>query len=423
MFKKLTKIGMLAGLMAVATGAFAQNDAKMEYPRYGFWSNWSIGLTGSYNWQIEQGPLFTGDNAATAFRNTGNAGMGILLEQKMNHVFGVRLRFNMPSFWEPMTDPVNYPLGYNTLNRYASLSLDVKLSLNDAFKGYDPNRRGSLYIFAGGGLGLSFNSTDANGDATTTYGRFGLLLDGGLGYSYRVCDHSTLFAEVEMDLDGDAPNPFGGARLHNAHGLATIGYMYNFGVTAVDRELIAQRALLTQENFDAMNGQVSALESQLSNAKASEQRLQNRVNQLENDLAKAKANKGDNAAADSLQNIINNIKSDQQMFYALPFSVLFDVNSSTVSETEATKLAAIAKVMKDNPNANFTLVGFCDYTGSDAYNMKLSQKRAEAVKKQLVNKYGIAEDRLTCDWKGKGVAYGDLKLSINRRVSFYRNIE
>lgn len=417
MFKKLTKVGMLLGLMAVATTTFAQNDAKMEYPRYGFWSNWSIGLTGSYNWQIEQGPLFTGDNAATAFRNTGNAGMGILLEQKMNHVFGVRFRFNMPSFWEPFTDAVNYPLGYETLNRYASLSADIKLSLNDAFKGYDPNRRASLYIFVGGGLGLSFNAAE-------DYGKAGLLLDGGLGFSYRVCDHSTLFAEVEMDLDGDAPNPFAGARLHHTHGIATVGYMYNFGITAVDRELIAQRALLTQENFDAMNGQVSALESQLANVKASEQRLQNRVNQLENDLANAKLNKGGSSEeVANLQNIINNLKSDQQMFYALPFSILFDVNEYTVSEAESTKLAAIAKVMKDNPNAKFTVVGFCDYTGSDEYNMKLSQKRAESVKKQLVNKYGIAEDRLTCDWKGKGVAYGDLKLSINRRVSFYRNIE
>ena len=70
-----------------------------------------------------------------------------------------------------------------------------------------------------------------------------------------------------------------------------------------------------------------------------------------------------------------------------------------------------------------TLVGFCDNTGSDAYNMKLSQRRAEAVKRLLVKRYGIAEDRLTVDYKGKTVAFGDLKYAVNRRVSFYRVIE
>ena len=107
----------------------------------------------------------------------------------------------------------------------------------------------------------------------------------------------------------------------------------------------------------------------------------------------------------------------------MPFSILFDNDSYTVKGSEMTKIKAICQILKDNPDVNLTLAGFCDKTGSDAYNMKLSQKRAEAVKKIMVKKYGIDADRLTIDAKGKTVSFGDLKYDINRRVSFYRVIE
>lgn len=419
MFKKLTKIGMLAALMVVSASAFAQEEKEYtpEYPHYGFWSNWSIALSGSYNWQLEQGPLFTGDNAVTAFRHTGNFGMGIAFEKELNYVWSTRLRYNMPSFWKCAEDvQANYAdARFSKLNRYSTLTLDFKFSLNDAFRGhYKPERRGSIYLFAGAGVAMSYNENAEN------YGMIGEVIDAGLGFSYKVCEHSTLFAEVEADWDGDLFRDFS-----NTHLLGTIGWMFNFGPTAVDRELIAARALLTQENLDALNNRVNQLESELAASKANEQRLQNRVNQLENEVAELKNRPAtDNSAvADSLQNVINSLKADQQMYYALPFSILYGVDEYTVSGAEASKLKAIAQVMKDNEDVNFTIVGYCDYTGSDEYNMKLSQKRAENVKKELVNKYGIAEDRLTCEWKGKGASYGDIKLPTNRRVSFFRNMD
>jgi outer membrane protein OmpA-like peptidoglycan-associated protein len=87
------------------------------------------------------------------------------------------------------------------------------------------------------------------------------------------------------------------------------------------------------------------------------------------------------------------------------------------------KVKAISRVMKDNPALKLTIVGFCDYTASDEYNMKLSEKRAKEVKRLMVDKYGVDADRLTVDWKGKTVAFGDIQYSLNRRVSFYRVIE
>ena len=107
----------------------------------------------------------------------------------------------------------------------------------------------------------------------------------------------------------------------------------------------------------------------------------------------------------------------------MPFSVLYGVDQWRVPEEEEIKVKAVARVLKDNSDVKILVVGFADYTGSDKYNMKLSEKRANEVKRLLVKKYGIAEDRISTDYKGKSVAFGDIQYALNRRVSFYRVID
>ena len=117
------------------------------------------------------------------------------------------------------------------------------------------------------------------------------------------------------------------------------------------------------------------------------------------------------------------MKEEQLTFYALPLSILYSIDQYKIPSGEMRKMKAIAKVMKDNPDYKFAIVGFADYSGSPEYNQKLSLKRAEEAKKVLVNKYGIDPDRLVVEGKGQTESFGDVKMSINRRVSFYRVIE
>ena len=121
--------------------------------------------------------------------------------------------------------------------------------------------------------------------------------------------------------------------------------------------------------------------------------------------------------------MINQMKADQLTYYAIPFSVLFGNDQWRVPQDQHRKLQAIAKVMEKDTNVTLTLVGFCDYTASDEYNMKLSEKRVKEVKRVLVEQYGVDADRLNIDYKGKNVPFGDEHYSVNRRVSFYRTIE
>lgn len=403
---------MLVCFIAAATSAFAQNQ-KNEYPRYGFWSNWGIGITGSFNFQ----PDATAEDVASAWGEGYNGGLGITLEQKLNHVWSFRTRFNWPSFFASCKEDE-----VNTMDNHAAWTIDAKLSINDAFNGYDPNRKASVYIFAGGGLAFSFNQA-------RDFGRVAIQLDGGLGFSYKIAEHSTLFIEAEADVLGDAPRPFDlgedGRVLHHMNFLCNLGYMYNFGATKADRALAAQRAILTQERFDALSNEVAELKKDLAESKVTEQKLENQVEELnaENERMQKEALARSQAVSDSLAGVIDQLKADQLTYYAIPFSVLFPTDGYKVPDTQMVKVEAVARIMKDNPDVKLTIVGFCDYTGSDTYNMKLSQKRAEEVKRVMVKKFGIDEGRLDVDYKGKTMAFGDLKFAVNRRVSFYRVIE
>ena len=74
--------------------------------------------------------------------------------------------------------------------------------------------------------------------------------------------------------------------------------------------------------------------------------------------------------------------------------VLFDINSAKVKPEAYPMLNEAVLIMKKNPDLKVEVDGYADSTGAAAYNMTLSEKRAEAVKKFFVDQ-GIDPDRLT----------------------------
>lgn len=77
-----------------------------------------------------------------------------------------------------------------------------------------------------------------------------------------------------------------------------------------------------------------------------------------------------------------------------------------------------AGLIKNNPNTRVILTGWTDWIGTDAYNMKLSQERANSVKNYLV-KQGIPASRMTAIGRGKSYKYDNKTeegRAMNRRT-------
>ena len=79
--------------------------------------------------------------------------------------------------------------------------------------------------------------------------------------------------------------------------------------------------------------------------------------------------------------------------------IYFAFNSIDILQNEETKLNAILKTLKENPNMKVTVTGWCDTKGSVAVNKRISRQRAETVKTWLV-KNGIEANRITAIGNG-----------------------
>jgi peptidoglycan-associated lipoprotein len=103
--------------------------------------------------------------------------------------------------------------------------------------------------------------------------------------------------------------------------------------------------------------------------------------------------------------------------------LLFDFDTDD-SATEQAVLEADARWLRDHPNVRVKLAGHADPRGDIAYNLVLSQRRAETIKQELI-RMGIAENRIVFA-TGWGKLYPNCSESTeecwkqNRRVDFVR---
>lgn len=100
--------------------------------------------------------------------------------------------------------------------------------------------------------------------------------------------------------------------------------------------------------------------------------------------------------------------------------VKFDFDKSAVKEESYGDIKNLADFMNQYPQTNTTVEGHTDSVGTDAYNQKLSERRASAVRDVLVNQYGVGADRVNSAGYGESRPVADNATeegrAINRRV-------
>jgi len=104
----------------------------------------------------------------------------------------------------------------------------------------------------------------------------------------------------------------------------------------------------------------------------------------------------------------------------IDLEINFDYNSADISAKSLPSVQALGRALS-NPDlrgSTFVVAGHTDAAGGESYNQDLSERRADSIKKYLVDKYGIAGSDLVT------VGYGKSKLKdpanpmaeANRRV-------
>ncbi|WP_315740768.1 MULTISPECIES: OmpA family protein [unclassified Bradyrhizobium] len=104
----------------------------------------------------------------------------------------------------------------------------------------------------------------------------------------------------------------------------------------------------------------------------------------------------------------------------IDLEITFDYNSANISQKSLPSVQALGRALTNAElkGSTFVVAGHTDAAGGEAYNQDLSERRADSIKRYLVEKFGIAGADLVT------VGYGKSKLKdpsqplaeVNRRV-------
>ena len=122
---------------------------------------------------------------------------------------------------------------------------------------------------------------------------------------------------------------------------------------------------------------------------------------------------------------VESTEGDMVARYVVP--VHFGFDSAVVRDSDYVVLGQIADVIRRiYPNALVTIEGFADPAGSVDYNLRLSRRRADAVKRVMVERFNMPESQFKTIGYGEqtgrqvapGQRRGDPGAESNRRVTF-----
>lgn len=135
--------------------------------------------------------------------------------------------------------------------------------------------------------------------------------------------------------------------------------------TRVEQE--AQRIGTVEGMVTEGSGRITALESSVGQALDTARQAHARADEVDSRLTRLWSNRNKRNTVETIH-------------------VQFAFDRADLSDAAQTALLAIIKELKDNPNLTVELQGFADPTGPRDYNVALSQRRVEAVRRYLVDR-------------------------------------
>ncbi len=257
-------------------------------------------------------------------------------------------------------------------------NFDLMWDMFNSLGGVNTGRTFSIIPFVGIGGTYNWDFRGHHGNVMTKHGirhnQWTLPVSAGLQLRFRLCKYADFFAEGRASFHGDNFNNYAFGGPIDIDIAAIGGFSFNIGGAGF-------------QTYNPCNNAAYITS------------LNNQINNLRGELADCVAAQAATAAA--LADCLSREPvADCPEVDELPLmsTVRFSLNSDRISDEEMVNIYNTAEWMKANPDANVTIKGYADKdTGTSAYNMELSKRRAQAVYDVLTKTYGISADRLTMD--------------------------
>ena len=98
---------------------------------------------------------------------------------------------------------------------------------------------------------------------------------------------------------------------------------------------------------------------------------------------------------EKMQILADEAEAEEKIIILVLEDVHFDYNKATLTKGAQTILKRNIKLLIGNPRANVRIAGYTSASGTEEYNMKLSEQRAKAVEGYLVNEGVVSSKRLS----------------------------
>ena len=361
---------------AFAMGAVA-SQAQTTVAGSKFFDNWSFTLKGGMVSPMENVGFF-------------KAAPGAELRKQITPIFGL----GVEGEWSVNTSSWT---GLKSANTFDHQYVGVFGTFNfmNAFAGYTGAPRVfELEAVAGTGWLHAYYPHTVEEDGNSWATKVGLNFNFNLGEAKAWTISLKPAILWNMNHHGIESNVLGYAANYDSnHAVVELeaGVTYHFGNSNGTHHFTLVRPY-DQAEVDALNAQINALRADLDACGVNNAALLAQIADLQAQLDACNRRP---AAVEKVVKDLNNIRY-----------VFFNISSAVIQPNQQPNVAMVADAMKDN-KATVTVDGYASKDGSLAFNEKLAQRRADAVKKELVNRYGIAADRVNAQGKGIGDLFSE----------------
>ena len=375
----MKKLVLLFAAVAMAVSVSAQTVTESKT-----FDNFYIGINGGA--QVK--------TTNEAWMKNLNSNAGLRIGRWFTPVFGLAAESNVY-----FNDHCSHFMPQSkTIARYMNTSLIATVNFSNWFAGYKGEPRTFEFVpVFGFGWGHTFGTED----------NFNVLTSkAGIDFTFNLGSKKAWQIYVEPSMNW-ALNGYGYEGV--AYDINKSAFQLNAGIVYKFKNsngshnfTIAQ--LRDQNEIDGLNSQINNLRNDLNNKDSQLSAKDKQIKDLQNalDECNKKPKYVKPATATNLQP-----------------TVLFQQGKSNVEKSQMPNIELIAQYMKNHPEANIEIKGYASPEGPKELNQKLSEKRAEAVKKVLVKKYKIAASRLTT--KGMGATDKLFKQVEFNRVSTFND--